>query len=288
MAQHSNTWHKTMYSLWAILPLTLMTACNLEQEVDLKLPEYTPQIVVECYLQPGQPYALSLLKSVSYFDPVQVSFVKGAEVKIIHNGRTERLQQVGFPLVLAGPGFEVQRPIFGDSLFFYFSAQLVPEEYNTDFRLEITGPNGEQLTAVTQILPPVRIDTLEYKFNDDSLAFLLTKFQDNPNTQDWYRRVLQKGSLDNDAEQDFTINDEIANGQQITFGTAFDYERGDTLIATLFHITKDYYYFRETIEAAFTANLSPFGQPARIASNIQGGMGIFTGLTFDRKEVIIR
>jgi hypothetical protein len=288
MSTTQNRGKNRMHGLWALLPLVLLTACDLEQEVDLKLPEYEPQIVVECYLQPGQPYAVSLLRSVSYFDPVQVNYVKGAEVTIIHNGRTERLQLIGFPLSLAGPGLEVQSPVFGDSLFFYFSAQLVPAEYDTDFRLEITGPDGEKLTAVTRILRPVRIDTLEYKFNDDSLAFLLTKFQDNPDEKNWYRRVLQEGSIDNDPQQDFNINDEISNGQQITFGTAFDYEKGDTLIATIYHITEDYYLFRETIEAAFTANLSPFGQPARIASNIEGGIGIFTGLSFDRREVIIR
>lgn len=274
--------------LWSLLPLVLLPACDLEREVDLKLPDYTPQVVVECYLQPGQPYALTLLRSVSYFDPVRIDYVKDAVVKIHHRGRTERLDMVGFPITLAGPGFEVQRPIFGDSLFFYLSAQLVQAEYDTDFELEITTPDGKQLSAKTRILRPVSIDTLEYKFNDDSLAFLLTKFQDNPNEKNWYRRVLQKGTTRDEPDQDFTINDEISNGQQITFGTAYNYKRGDTLISTLYHITKEYYDFRETIDAAFTANLSPFGQPASIASNIQGGIGIFTGITFDRKQIIIR
>lgn len=273
--------------LWALLPLLLLTACNLEQEVDLKLPAYEPQIVVECYLRPGQPFILSLLRSVSYFAPVQVNYVKNAEVTITHNGKTERLQLIGIPLSFAGTEFALQSPILGDSLFFYASTELVPAEYDTEFLLEVTGANGEKLSAVTRILRPVPIDTLEYKFNDDSLAFLLTKFQDNPDEKNWYRRVLHKSSINNDAEQDFTINDDISNGQQITFGTAYEYEEGDTLIATLYHITEDYYRFRETIEAAFTANLSPFGQPAGIASNIQGGIGIFTGLSFDRREVVI-
>lgn len=270
-----------------VLTLLLFSACDLEQEVDLKLPEYEPQIIVECYLQPGQPFTLSLLRSVGYLDPVEVDYVKNATVTISYGGQTEELSMFALPLSIAGPAFETQSPVFGDTLFFYASINTVPADYEVDFKLEITGPDGEKLSAITKVLAPVEIDTLEYKFNDDTLAFVLTKFPDDPEQDNFYRRVLHEGSIENEAEQDFTIDDDIANGQQITFGTGFDYEIGDTIISTIFHITEDYYDFRETSEAAFTANLSPFGQPARISTNIQGGIGIFTGITFDRKQIII-
>ena len=63
--------------------------------------------------------------------------------------------------------------------------------------------------------------------------------------------------------------------------------KGDTIISTLFHIDKAYYDFRESVQNAINSNGNPFGQPGVLKSNIEGGLGIFTGLTFDRKTLII-
>ena len=295
------------YAPLFLLPFWLM-ACNLTQEVDLDLPEYEPQVVVECYLQPGQPYLLTLVESTGYFEDAALNYVRDAVVTITHEGETDTLAPLEFNLsnpllgqVIDTAQLGILRPIIGEGLYFYASFRTVPRTYNTDFKLEITLPDGRQLRSVTQILPPVPIDTVEWRFNDDSLAFVLTKFQDDPNQANYYRRVLQQreprlvddgaGGQDTvwvtDVEQDFTLDDEISNGEQVTFGTAFEYRLGDTLINTLYHVTSDYYRFVTTRDAAITASFSPFGQPAIVYSNIEGGMGIFTGLTFDARLTII-
>ena len=57
-----------------ILFLASFTACNLEKEVEIVLPAYERQYVVECYLEPGKPFNLLLTKSSSYFDSISLTY----------------------------------------------------------------------------------------------------------------------------------------------------------------------------------------------------------------------
>lgn len=278
-------WHAVVCGL---LLAVCLGACNLNRPIDIELPPYQPELVVECYLQPGAPYLLVLTESSSYFDPARLTFIQDAEVVIEHKGIRQSLEPTYLPFPDNVPELQILKPIVGEQLFFYASAQLVPEDYESEFSLEIRTADGRSLQATTFIPPPVVMEEIEWKFDEqDSLAFVITRIQDDPDKANFYRRVLHKNSLANNPEQDFSVSDELLNGQKIPFGTGYDYKRGDTLIFSLYHITEAYYHFLETRDAAITANLSPFAQPAVVRSNIAGGIGIFTGFSLDRQEVII-
>ncbi|MEZ4829302.1 MAG: DUF4249 domain-containing protein [Bacteroidia bacterium] len=275
----------TVYIL--IFLAAIAASCDMQKEVDLKLPPYDGQMVVECYLQPGQPYILSLIESVPYYDNIRIQYVTDATVKITHNGKVTTLNRLGVAIPDTLDELGVLRPIIGDTIYTYVAFDVVPEDYFQDFYLEITRPDGSVLTSSTQILPPVKIDTMTYKYNDDQKVFVLTKFQDDPDRANFYRVVLQRHNLNDNPDQDFFVDDEITNGEEFSFGTPYEYEKGDTLIRTIYHITEDYYRYLETSAAATDANFNPFGQPATIKSNISGGLGIFTGITYDRRWLFI-
>src|SRR6218665_732323 len=80
----------------------ILTSCSLSKEVDIDLPVYGSQPVVECYLIPGERYQLLLTKSNSFFDPLSVDnpaaylesiLLKGADVRIIYNNDTIHLAE---------------------------------------------------------------------------------------------------------------------------------------------------------------------------------------------------
>lgn len=285
-------------------------ACNLQQDIDLELPTYDSEYVVESYLQVGQPFFLTLTRSQPYFNDIEIEFVRDADVTITHEGRVFDLEPQELALGdpnLIGLGVDtmtlsVLRPLLGDTVVFYASIFPVPESYDTDFDLKISLPDGEELSATTQILRPVMIDSLVQQQNDnDTLSLLLTFFTDDGAQADYYRRVLevreerertaQDGTTSTErvtsVEQDFITDDAIYNGQPFAFGTGFQYAPGDTLINTLYHMTFDHFRYIETRDAAVAASLSPFGQPAVISSNIKGGLGIFTGISFDQQIAVI-
>ncbi len=272
-----------------LLIFSFQSCGNLEKEIDLDLPVYESQYVVECYLEPGQPFGLLLTRSVPYFEPfpddplqfVEQILVDSAEVVITHNG---------VDYLLAN---EPSVNPFTFKVFNYTNPALVPAEYDNDFSLKITLPNGKVITSTTRLLPIVPIDSVVVEFDEerDTLARCLTYITDDPNTVDFYRRMIHHNSLlDSIPNQDFTTNDDYVDDKVIVFGTGYDFKEGDTIYNTMFHIDRAYFDFWESTFNAINSNGNPFGQPSSIISNVQGdagAIGIFTGLSYDRVMTVV-
>lgn len=285
-----------------IFPLLLLglglSSCDLTQDIEVDLPEYESEIFVESYLQPGLPFSVILTQTVGYFDALQLIYVEDAVVTVTYNNQTDTLQPLELPLNT--PGLELLldtallnsfQEFLGDAIYLYGSLTPVPELYNSPFQLAVTTTDGTTLAATTIIPDPVEFEEPVIRFNDEGNALVLTRFQDDPNTDDYFRRILEvreeriveneDGTVDtvwvSDEEQDFIADDQITNGEIQVFGTTFDYAVGDTLIQTIYSVTEAYADFITTRDAAIGASLSPFGQPAQLKGNIEGGQGIFTG-----------
>ena len=260
----------------------LATGCNLEREVEIDLPGYSQQPVVECYLEPGQPYRLLLTRAFGYFetfdidDPSQ-ALIGGATVVIRHGNSSVVLNNSLF--------FDPQTRRFAN----YVADELVPADPGTDFTLDIVLPDGETITASTTMLPLVPIDSLVVEANPDTMYRVLTFFTEDLSTNNYYRRMLHFGSLDS-LEQDFLVEDDFFDTDLGVFGMAYSLVPGDTSIHTLVHIDATAFHYFNTVQQSIGANLNPFGQPGLIESNLQGtadAMGIFTGLQYERDTVII-
>ncbi len=269
-----------------LLALLTLSACNLEQEIEIELPEYESQLVVESYLLPDQPFSALLTRSSSYFAPFATNnedfldntLVSGANVTITHKGTTYQLSN---RLVF--------NPIQG-KIFNYVADENVPMDYGNDFELRIETAEGQLVTATTRLLPVVPIDSLVVEFNEtDTLARVLTYFTDDLEQENFYRRIFSVGM--DSLEQDFVVDDRFVDSTKVVFGTAYDYAVGDTVQALLYHIDEDYFNFQNSILNATAANGNPFVQPSSIISNVRGDgnpIGIFTGISADLKRRIIQ
>lgn len=277
-----------------LMGLIALSACNLEQEVEIDLPEYEVRPVLEAYVEPGERYRLLLTLSAGYFAPLpsldnllEELLLDSAEVSITHDGVTYQLENT---LLFDPTTLKIYNYAAGPN-------DLVPTESDLPFELNITLPNGETIRAETRLLPQVEIDSVVIEFPEtgnpgDTLARALTYFTDNPNTDNFYRRMLQLNSLDSLPEQDFVTDDRLVEDSTIAFGTGFNYKVGDTLITTLYHISEDYATFLESVDGAAAANGNPFGQPSPVISSLEGtanALGVFTGLvSFRRNDIVMR
>lgn len=266
-------------------------ACNLSKEVDIILPEYDRQPVVECYLEPGKPFRLLLTQSYGFFDPFaldssffQKTLLQDALVTIRYNGQTDTLYNT----------FSIDpHPL---KLFNYTGLNIVPATPGIDYELNITLPDNKgNITGHTIMLPLVQIDSIVVQFspdtNKDTLARALTYVTDDPATKDYYRRLLNYNSLDSIPEQDFLADDRILTSTKLAFGTGYELNIGDTIYNTVCHITKDYYDYYESVQLAVIGNINPFAQPSPIKSNVTGTanpLGIFTCLVYDRRTTVIK
>lgn len=271
-----------------VFAMSLLVACNLTKDVDIDLPAYQTQPVVECYLEPGQPFRLLLTNSYGFFDPfgldsnfVQKTLLDGATVTISYNGQTDTLAN--------GLFFTFVAPI---KIYNYQSNRLVPATVGLEYTLNITLRDGGLIAGRTTMLPKVEIDSVVVEFSPqtDTLARILTYISDDRSMLNYYRRLLNYGSLDSVPEQDFLVDDRIVKTDLIAFGTGYELTQGDTAFNTIFHISKDYYDYYESVQLAVVGNLNPFAQPSPIKSNVSGSgnpLGIFTCLVYDRDTTII-
>lgn len=276
--------------LSAILAVMMlgMSACNLEKEIDIELPPYNSRISLECYLEPGLPFLLSLTKTAPYFE----------DFPTLNDQFLENILEDSATVVIRhkGVNYPLQNTIFFNpftgKLYNYVSLTPVPEDYTSDFELEITTKTGKTITAKTRLLPKVTIDSVVVQFaENDTLARVLTYFNDDPNTDNYYRRMFHAGNLDSIPLQDFTTDDSFVDNGRFVFGTNYEFVEGDTVINTLYHIDKAYFDYFESVQTAFFSNGNPFGQPSPINSNLGGtanAIGIFTGLSYDRVFTIIQ
>ena len=261
-------------------------ACrDFENEIEVELPGYEPQYVVEAYLEPGEPYRLLLTKSDAFFSAFPTDndqflenlLIADAEVFVTVNGSEIRIPNQ--------PSFDP----FTGKLYNYTSSTLVPEEYENEFDLRVLTADGTELTARTRILPPVPIDSLIVEFDEpDTAARALLYISDDIEVPNYYRRQLHQSSLDSIPDQDFVTPDDFIAGEgTIVFGTGYDFALGDTIISTLYHIDRDYYDFLLSVDNAEASNGNPFGTPGVILGNIENGLGIFTGLSYDQDVTIV-
>lgn len=278
----------TLKYLLSLAALVFFAACNLEKEVKIDLPLYNSQPVVECYLEPGKPFRLLLSRSYGFFDPlgldstfIEKTLLSGATVTVAYNGQVDTLYN------FLSADFSPLK------IFNYTGLNTVPATPGIDYVLNIVLPDGKTITAQTVMLPVVPIDSVKVEWNPtrDTLARVLTYITDDMTRENFFRRMLNYGSLDSVPEQDFLANDRIATTNLIAFGTGYELVQGDTVINTIFHINKDYYDYIESVQLAVFGNLNPFAQPSPIKSNVRGSanpLGIFTCLAYDRDTTIIQ
>ncbi|MFT2009574.1 DUF4249 domain-containing protein [Pontibacter sp. 13R65] len=248
----------------------------MQKDIEVVLPEYKRELVVEGYLEYGKPFRVTVLESASYFDKPEVPLVPDAKVFITYRGRR-------IPLRYQPHADQVQNKYYT-----HRSDEVMTGSPGDVYSLEVSDEQGRKVTATTTVLPRVPIDTIEWRFNSKEEALVLTTFQDDPNLPNFYRYVVHRDSVEKASSRDFVASDELTNGQRVSLGGGYNYKKTDTLIISLYHIEKKYFDFLNSTSDAKNANGNPFAQPSRIKSTVEGGIGIFTNLVYDRKLVVIK
>ncbi|MDX1913666.1 MAG: DUF4249 domain-containing protein [Saprospiraceae bacterium] len=277
----------TIKLLFPVLLIAVLVSCNLSKEVEIDLPEYNRQPVVECYLEPNKPFRLLLTRSYAFFDKLGLdssfldnTLLDGALVTISYNGQTDTLKN------------QLTAVLDPLKIYNYVGTNLVPGAPGTEFSLYIRLADGGEIRANTLMLPTVPIDSVVVEFNPDidSLARILTYITDDRSQENFYRRILNYASLDSFPDQDFLVTDRFAQTEIIAFGTGYELAEGDTVYNTIFHVSRAYYDFKESVDLAVIGNLNPFAQPSPIKSNVSGSanpIGVFVPLVYDRIMTIV-
>ena len=274
-----------------LLVLLALAGCGkLQNGIDVPLPAYTAELIVECYLQPGVVPSLAVTTSVPYLSPALPQVPNDVTVTLTMPNGT------AVPLNFA-PNYNALTDTTGVKFHSHIARDPLVARPGDVFTLDVRDSKGRHATSTTTMLVPIAIDSLEYKFNDKPVperrAYVLTNFRDPAAPDDCYRLQLHKGTpargvLLRAPEVDNSFEDRLLNGRPFVVGTSFRFWPGDTVTATLYHTDRAFYRFRQSIRDARNANGNPFAQPSAIYGNVQGGIGIFTVLSRTTAQTILR
>jgi hypothetical protein len=272
------------FNCFLVILALMLGACELTQVVEVDLPDYTSQPVVECYLEPGKPFRLLLTRSYAFFDPLgldtsflEKTLINGAVVRIVYDGDT---------ILLPNTLTAESNPL---KYFNYTASTLVPATPGVEYTLDVVLPEGGGISGKTTMLPMVHWDSVvvERSPSDTGLYRVLAYMTDDLNATNYYRRLFSINRLDTVPEQDFLVDDDLNATGLFVFGSGYQLKNQYIAYNTIVHISKDYYDFLESVQLATAGNENPFQQPSPIKSNVHGPanpLGIFTSLVYDREK----
>lgn len=260
---------KNKYLIVPVLICYFLLGCNLTQDIDVELPDYQPELVLECYLEEGQPYKLFLSETSSYFDSIQLPLINDALVTISHNGIIDTIPYL---------------PLFDPVNFKLYNYRLDKKVVRDDepYILNITDKQGRSIQAETRFLSVPEIKEIETTFRQsDSLAYLALKIIDPPGERNFYRILTNSDTLSKGPQINYLVDDDRGfDGKDIPIFTNYRYADEDTIIIRTFQIEENYHTYLESVRDANRANGNPFVQPAQIKSAVRGGIGIFAALSY--------
>ena len=291
-------------TLAILLSVWIMTGC--ETPIDVSLPDAEPLLVVEGRIEPGRPPVVLLSRSQDYFAPVDAGLLGtlysgGGEVVLTVDGEDFVLDEIcadelGIDeLILAAQliGVPLETLILSN-LCAYTRLSLFGEIGKTYALRAVL--DGDTATAVSKLNPAVPLDSLWFEApgNVDSLGFIYTDFQDPDSLGNAYRWSAMRTGVDPGFlyPSISTVDDALFNGLAFEFSqfrpvTAEDFEEdanpeeigfyklGDTVIVRWDHIDRGAFEAISSMEEQLQSQGSPFANPSDVATNIQGGLGLW-------------
>ena len=274
------------FSIIFIIAIVLVYGC--ERNLDLAFPEGEKPLVVEGYIENGQPPIVFLSKGIGFFskistDQFQNLFIDSANVTVSDGTTKVKLvayKRDGFIV------YSIPIPVFGPPAMI----GQVGKIYTLDIQYA-----GRSYTANTQILNPVPLDSIYTKPADingkvsDSLFRLFCVLSEPQPSGDKYRALTKRN---NDVFYDTDFNsvyfDDVVNGTNgFTFPlnrgkSAFQnsdtadfkqygyFKKGDTVYVKYCHIDNEQYLFWRSFEQQNNSLGNPFAPTVVIKSNIKG------------------
>ena len=260
-----------------------LTSC-FQKQINITLPPFKSELVVEGYLEKGQPFQVAVSQTSNFFAAPNLNavFLQKAKVILSYNNVIDTL--VFNPI-----------PNFKDLKWYNYQLKnkgIVPLTVGTTYHLKVIDSTGRVATAQTTWFDSVKIDSVKEVITKiTSVKYdtvMRVYFKDLAATQDFYRFVAINHTKKDSVRQDNYLSDDLFNGQVFSLSTGRRFQHGDTCDITLYRIEQAYYSFLNTSEQADNANGNPFASPGVITSNISGGTGIFTVLPASHARVVFK
>jgi Domain of unknown function (DUF4249) len=276
------------YIVLIISVLYLLTAC-IPTPLSIDVPEVPREITVASQILPNRILVVFLTNSFSSLTSGEDTSQGGVDqqlflsllidkalVTVTYGGKTEKLTR------LANGVYATINAV-----------QINNERYTLFVRDSAT---GREVTATTTFLPNVSFDTISAKKvardifgRKDTVSELSYQLTDLPAANNYYmvdylstNQLANLGNnfatsggfgLSNGNNADLFTDLNLGTDRKIKFTKTLI--NTDTLVATLFHITKEYYEFQSSAKRSGNFFAQVLGEPVNLQTNVKNGQGFF-------------
>jgi hypothetical protein len=265
----------------SILRAVALSFCvaSCSRDFDIDLPANQSALVVECYLEDGQPMRALVTESTALLDTnVIPPVIMDAVVTITYGTQIDTLT----------PTFYIDSA--RNRIYNYGSSTIIRANpaAGLDYHIDVIDKQGRHAWGTTQFMKPVSITSLEPSFNPDNEASVITTFPDEAGMKNYYRLVIKRNAHYDSIQQNRLFTNDFANvSNNIIVRSGYRYVSGDSIHATLYHITHSYYQYLNTSNNARSALGNPFAASGEVVTNISGGLGVFAALSYTHKSIVI-
>ena len=294
---------------------SILSFVSCTKEVEIDIPGYEEQIVIDGVIETGQPAIVLLSSTANIYSPTNLEaylngFVSGATIVVSDGILSDTLVEICTDNLPPGTE-EIAAAFFGIpvdqlvtlNLCGYFSTQIVGEVGKT-YTLNVV-VDGESYSSVTRILDPTPLDSLFWKPEPplENHGWSWAVLSDPPGLNDAYRWEVKRLNMLPDGSQDPLFykpfgpffDDAFFDG--LTFEFAYEnpinffdetvsddyrgyYEQGDTILVKLSKLGKsEFDFYEKKYNQMYTAG-NPFATPTNIPTNIEGGaLGVWAGFS---------
>ena len=304
---------KRRYSIY-ILSLLIIPLFSCEKIIEIDIPDSERKIVVNGLINPDSLVRINLSRSLSVLEDNDFVYLENASASLFEND-----QQVGdlqyqgdgfyflpdflpasestYRLEVSSPGLqsvsavtELPNPItLGD-----LDTATVANEWDEELRISFTisDPGNEQNRYAVTIFSTFKFFDWETMMQTDSLVTEPAYFSFIEGTGDGLQdRVIEDRTSVFFGNKMF-LTDALFNGRDfevnLTVGKYAFFE-ADTIWmdVNLEHVAEPYYFYAISSNKYQRSNGNPFAEPVSVYTNIEKGLGLFSGYTSSSKQLVI-
>lgn len=271
-----------------ILVCCTLTFFSCEEEITVDMPNPEKKIVVEGIIENGKAPFVLLTRNAPYFGEVDTSkivqeyLVAGAEVTVSDGSTIDTLISIfpgyyvgsilgkvetNYNLKIVAEGKTITASTYipnpvnkPDSLWFTYK-----EGYQDVVRIWIRYTDPDTLGNMIRIL--TNVDDRGFK------AFFYSVFDDKFVNGKTFDDILRNGNK----ESCYADNPQADTTQKYILQECGLFRYGDKVIIKIASIDVNNYHFWQTLEHGKADGMNPFASPTIIKSNINGGLGIWSG-----------
>jgi hypothetical protein len=266
--------------------LFIISLAYCDPEVDIEIPAIKKQLVVDGWIEQGNFAYVLLTYNTSYFSNIDSStfskisdFIATKAKVIITNGTESEIMMLD-----------------RDTNFFpslVYRSLIMKGEVGKTYTLIIKN-EGDTITASTNILQPVNLDSIWFESlsDNDTMGVIKGIIHDNKNERNFYKTFFKLNQKSRKYIPTLFSNfeDTYFNGERFTFALkrgpetylkpieTIYFKKGDTIIVKVSSIEKKCYEFWRSYEDEILNSGNPFAANFnKITPTINNGLGIWCG-----------